>query len=249
MGGNRELESFVSKFRYLCSAGYKCSLSFSSEKGQTLVCFNAELGFIPPPVDQPPPSSSSFPSRRRSPSYYRRLKKRREHQVTSNNVVEESLSQVIDDTEEVSESLPEERNINIVHERAEEGLIASEDSGAEESSIIVASKDVMDNKDGRKDINSELDSLKKECEELRNQIAVKDMLYDDFKERMQVKYLYDSEDSDSEYEEDDCIREQNRVNFRKQKEKARLKGIQCSKCYYFAKSQAGLKIHMGKKHK
>ena len=66
---------------------------------------------------------------------------------------------------------------------------------------------------------------------------------------MQNKYLYDSEDSDSEYEEDDGIREQNRVNFRKRKEQARLKGIECDKCNHFAKSQTGLKIHMANKLK
>ena len=66
---------------------------------------------------------------------------------------------------------------------------------------------------------------------------------------MQNKYLYDSEDSDSEYEEDDGIREQNRVNFRKRKEQASLKGIECSKCNHFAQSQIGLRIHMVKKHK
>ena len=75
------------------------------------------------------------------------------------------------------------------------------------------------------------------------------MLHQDFKERMQIKYLYDSEDSESEYEEDDGIREQNRVNFRKRKEQARLKGIECDKCNYFAKSQNSLKIHIAKKHK
>ena len=74
-----ELESFVAKFRYLCSAGFDSTLTLSPKKGQAHVSFNVNLGFLPPPLSFPPPSTAvpATPcSRRRSPSYYRRLKRR-----------------------------------------------------------------------------------------------------------------------------------------------------------------------------
>ena len=74
-----ELQNFIDKFRYLCSAGFDATLTLSSEKGQAQVCFNVNLGFLPPPVAVPPPLTNVHATpcqRRRSPSYYRRLKKR-----------------------------------------------------------------------------------------------------------------------------------------------------------------------------
>ena len=77
MSTYQEIESFISKFKYLCSAGYSSTLSLSSEKGQVSVSFNVNLGFLPPPTGVPPPSSVLSP-RRRSPSYIRRLKRRKD---------------------------------------------------------------------------------------------------------------------------------------------------------------------------
>ena len=74
MGSQCELDSFVSKFRYMCSAGYKTSLTFSSENGTAHVRFDANLGFLPPLLSVPPPVSPL--QRQRSPSYFRRLKRR-----------------------------------------------------------------------------------------------------------------------------------------------------------------------------
>ena len=72
---HRELDSFLSKFRYLSSAGFKAVISFKSEDFVTRVCLDVELPFVFPPSDLPPPSnvtsSPKFP-RTRSPSYYRR---------------------------------------------------------------------------------------------------------------------------------------------------------------------------------
>ena len=70
-----EIDKIVAHYKYLCSAGYEGSLMLCSEKGQTHVKLDFNLGFILPPFSTPPPVSP--PSRRkRSPGYYRRLKKR-----------------------------------------------------------------------------------------------------------------------------------------------------------------------------
>ena len=64
----------------------------------------------------------------------------------------------------------------------------------------------------------EISGVEKECSALRDEIAVADMIFESFKERMRYKYLYDSNDEKSEYEPDDELREMNRVKFRKRKE-------------------------------
>ena len=88
-----ELESFVAKFRYLCSAGYRASLSFNSDaNGNAHVKFEVDLGFLEPPYAVPPPNSAS--PKKRSPGYYRRLQRRREERehLNSSNIVNESIS-------------------------------------------------------------------------------------------------------------------------------------------------------------
>ena len=59
-------------------------------------------------------------------------------------------------------------------------------------------------------LENENKELKEENESLRNDLAVNDMLHESFKERMRDKYLYNTEDEDSEYESDDEIREKKR---------------------------------------
>ena len=74
MATSSEIESFVSKFRYLCSAGFKASLKLNCEDGHAFISFDVNLGPLPPPLFIPPPVSPV--QRRKSPSYYRRLKRR-----------------------------------------------------------------------------------------------------------------------------------------------------------------------------
>ena len=66
MTTNFELNSFLTKFKQMCSAGFKASLHLRSENGNAFVSFEADLGKLAPPC------------RRRSPAYYRRQNKRRE---------------------------------------------------------------------------------------------------------------------------------------------------------------------------
>ena len=72
------------------------------------------------------------------------------------------------------------------------------------------------------------------------------MLFLDFKERMRDKYLYNTEDEESDYETNDEIREKKREIFRKTKEEARRKNTNCKECDFKAKNESGLKT---KKHK
>ena len=83
---------------------------------------------------------------------------------------------------------------------------------------------------------------------MRNDVAVKDMLFEDFKERMRDKYLYNTDDEESDYEANELIREKKRAEFRKKKELARLSGRHCGSCGYIAKSDGGLKTHQARKH-
>ena len=91
-------------------------------------------------------------------------------------------------------------------------------------------------------LNENIRNLEKECADLRNNVAVKDMLFDDLKERMREKYLY------NDYKENDLMREKKRAEFRKKKELARLSERNCLSCESIAKSSGGLKTHIVKKH-
>ena len=76
---HHELESFLQKYKYLCSAGFKAHLSFASENCCTRVSLEVDLPFLSPPWNSPPPFTLSPQSpRNRSPSYFRRLKRRRD---------------------------------------------------------------------------------------------------------------------------------------------------------------------------
>ena len=90
--------------------------------------------------------------------------------------------------------------------------------------------------------------MKKEQETLRNDKAEEFMLFLDFKERMKMKYLYDSDDEESDFESDDEKREKNRELFSKKKQEKRNMNNRCEKCDFMGKTSAGLKTHVRKKH-
>ena len=71
--------------------------------------------------------------------------------------------------------------------------------------------------------------MKKEQETLKNDKAEEFMLFLDFKERMKMKYLYDSDDEESDFESDDEKREKNRELFRKKKQEKRNMNNRCEK--------------------
>ena len=99
-----------------------------------------------------------------------------------------------------------------------------------------------------KQLKDTIDEVKKEQERLRNDKAEEFMLFLDFKERMKLKYLYDSDDEESDYESDDEKREKSRELFRKKKQEERNMKNKCEKCDFIGKTPAGLKTHIRKKH-
>ena len=74
------------------------------------------------------------------------------------------------------------------------------------------------------------------------------MLHESFKERMREKYLYNTEDEDSEFESDDEIREKKRELFRKRKSETRRRVNVCEICGFMGKNETGLKTHKRMKH-
>ena len=67
-----EIDSFVLKFKNLCSAGYKATLSVEAEDGKASICLKANLGYIPLSFLHPYHHGQGPPPRvHRSPSYYR----------------------------------------------------------------------------------------------------------------------------------------------------------------------------------
>ena len=108
-----------------------------------------------------------------------------------------------------------------------------------------------------KDFEEQLNDLATRNESLQDTVAVNDMLYEDFKERMKDKYLYDSQDDESDYDSDEENRERKRQIFRNKKQEKRLEGIRedkrkifkCGNCEFIGKTKAGLKTHKRIKHK
>ena len=64
-----EVDSFVNKFKYLCSAGYKATLTIEASSGEAVVTLKTSVGHIPPPC----PIKKNHC---RGPSYQRRQEKR-----------------------------------------------------------------------------------------------------------------------------------------------------------------------------
>ena len=68
-----------------------------------------------------------------------------------------------------------------------------------------------------KEMKSKVADLESENQSLYDTVAVNNMLHEDFKERMKDKYLYDSDDEESDYDSNDESREKKRELFRKKK--------------------------------
>ena len=98
MATNFEINSFLTKFKQLCSDGFNASLQFRSENGNAIVSFKVDLGKLClPPISQPV-------RRRRSPAYYRRQDKRREARKEAGEAAsKDNVIQDIDKTVEVRE--------------------------------------------------------------------------------------------------------------------------------------------------
>ena len=115
----KELESFVTKFKYLCSAGYSTSLSLKAENGIAKISFDVSLGFLPPPTSQPPPQCvnmySPLPSKKRNASYMRRQDKRRSNFTENNDTVVIKVNEVEKvETEKVNVQTNDDVNTAVV---------------------------------------------------------------------------------------------------------------------------------------
>ena len=99
------------------------------------------------------------------------------------------------------------------------------------------------------ELKDKVRELQEHLENARHSLAVNDMLQMDFKERVQEKYGYDSNDSESDYESDEEKRINNRIKFRMKKVEELRKMVKCDICDYTTKSEVGLKSHKTKKHK
>ena len=65
-----EIDSFLTKFKYVCSEGINASLNITSSNGKAIVTLHAEIGAIGAP------KSPKTPLKHRSPAYYRRIARR-----------------------------------------------------------------------------------------------------------------------------------------------------------------------------
>ena len=72
-----EIDSFVLKFRNLCSAGFKATLSVEGENRKASICLKADLGNIPPSFPQAHSHGPLPRAHRRGPSYHRRQERRK----------------------------------------------------------------------------------------------------------------------------------------------------------------------------
>ena len=87
-------------------------------------------------------------------------------------------------------------------------------------------------------LNEKVKNLEEENLELKDKIMVTTMFYDTFKDEMKDGFGYDSDEE----------AEQNWQEILK-KEQLEKDKFSCDKCVFVSKSEAGLRIHEGKKHK
>lgn len=231
-----ELDSFVSKLKSLWLSGFSAKLHVETEGGKVSVRLEADLGYAPPPRAQ----AEAQP---RGPAYRRRQERRRGKRL---NVV------AVNPVETHAVGAEAIATASSVHDNPE-ATEQVESAKCDHSNI-----DKEDSNPQLDELRSKIVELEKEIELKNNTIAVNDMLFEDFKERVQIKYLYDSNDEESEYEPDDEKRELSRLEFwQKKLEERRKKYIAanknvgrlcCKECDFTAKSEQGLKTHIQRKH-
>ena len=158
------------------------------------------------------------------------------------------------DLEKLKQEIHEkDKNINrkeLEIQELEESLRAQREGGNSfNDNIDDLANRIEDIKKENKDLKNNIEEIKEENESLRNELAVNDMLFESFKERMRDKYLYNTEDEESDYESDDNIREKRREIFRRRKAEERNNLNLCQVCNFKTKNASGLKTHQRMKHK
>ena len=99
--GNIEVESFVTKFRHLCHAGFNATLTFEAANGKASVFLKSELGVVKPPFPDHLRHHQSQPHR--GPAYWR-CQERRKAAAAAKVAVEEASLATVSIAEEVTEN-------------------------------------------------------------------------------------------------------------------------------------------------
>ena len=135
-----EIESFVLKFRNLCSAGYKATLSVEAEDGKASICLKADIGYVPPPF--PPPHSHGPPPRvHRSPSYRRRQERRKAALAASYDATPADKAAVNNHEAEQAPCTPTEVSVEVIEENEE----VIENSEEEEEETVQSAEKLKEN--------------------------------------------------------------------------------------------------------
>ena len=122
-----EVDSFVTKFKYLCHAGFKATLAITASDGEASVVLTASLGPIPPtPLHDV--RHHGQPSRpHRGPAYHRRQERREAARVAAEKAPEEVDVNSAAEAGETSEAEQVETN--------DETLEDTKDKSAEQARI------------------------------------------------------------------------------------------------------------------
>ena len=210
-----EIDSFILKFKNLLISGKIATLVIKSNNREAEVSLNVVLEKVcPPHVGQYVPNKS-----RDGPSRQRRRARRAAEQAAAERVVTEV-------------STGEEPEIQV--EANEAFTVAAEKA---ECKIADLEKQVetfkaLNVKAAEEAAEKERNNIKEE-EELRNTIAVQDMIYESLKERMSYKY-------GSNYDDDETSEDENEIEEIVH---------QCEECNFIGKTSGGLKTHQKRKHR
>ena len=126
-----EVDSFVTKFKYLCHAGIKATLTVDADNGEAFVTLKAGLGLIPPPFRVFPGHGHHSRHQHRGPSYHRRQERRQAARVAA-GLVRSPTGEVGDRPPQIDAGLADTAsNVSGAEEQAEEvaqGNTAAEDA-------------------------------------------------------------------------------------------------------------------------
>ena len=236
-----------------CKFGEMC---FRLHKNE--ICENDKCGILRCPLRHPKTCRYFGKFRNCKFGTYCKFKHENEEkeEIVTSNYYDEEIAKLKGKSKEFEDKIVEkEKEIKILDEIISEKILELGKMKDLEDENLKLKEKIDDLEKQLKDDKVKVDELEKENESLRNTVAVNDMLHEDFKERMKNKYLYDSDDEESDYDSNDESRERKREVFRKKKQEKRYKMIEndkknnkCEKCDFIGKSEGGLKTHRRKKH-
>ena len=243
-----ETTSLISKFKSLWLAGVEANLVFETRAGQAWGTLHVNLGEHPGQA-QPPLYHQERPHQKHdSPAKQRRRERRKAARSetaieTVDMVAEEATNSIDEETNENSninsatEEVQDSSDKVVTEEEATSGKVSESVEKLKERNDDL-NKDIKICDDSIEQLKEKVKNLEEENLELKNKIMVTTMFYDMFKDEMKDRFGYDSDEE----------AEQNWQEILK-KEQLEKDKLSCDKCVFVSKSEAGLKIHEGKKHK